>query len=439
MRAQASETPPEAVAPLRFRADAATMLRTLEAAAQRPEVPIDLGDATLTDCFDLLARTDAPCAYFSARDGEREQLALGCAALRRFGATSSTSEVLASLDGSGPWFGGFRFDPEQEASEAWAAFGAAYFFRPLLHIESRRGRVTLRLDHDAEHAVARAHELGAAMLGSTSALAASAPANTEAEHSSAAWRVAFEDAIAALDRNALDKVVLAQTSTLEGLAHARIGRALARCRTQSPDCFRFALRTGPDLVFATNSPELLLRAEGQRVETEALAGTRPAERASELLQDDKELREQRFVSEAIAKRLRECSARAIEVDGPHPRTHGPLAHLATRFRAELDGDPRKLIAALHPTPAVCGSPRPEALRFLRAREAIDRGLYAGGVGVVGEASIELAVALRSVLLHGSTATIFAGGGIVRGSSAEAEAREIEQKSALWRALLTDDS
>lgn len=422
-----------------IRRDPEALREALNAAASvETGLPVELDGLPLTDAFDLLGEVDAPCAYFSSRSGARESLALGRAELRHFAETSSTAEILAALDGRGPWFGGFRFDPEQLASVTWSGFGAAYFFRPLVLLERRAGETRLEVDAaSGEDGRARAYEALLPLLGA-------APPDEEAPSpavaragSSEAWRRAFEDALSALDAGELEKVVLAQSASFELARSARIGRALKRCRVASPDCFRFALRTEPGCVFATNSPELLMRSHGTHIETEALAGTRPAAQSAELLEDDKELREQRFVTDAIRARLEACNARSIEIQGPAPRAHGSLAHLATTFRAELDGDARDLISILHPTPAVCGSPRPRALRFLRDREGLDRGLYAGGVGVVRAAEIELAVALRSVLLQGRTATLFAGGGIVRGSRADAEAREIEQKNALWRKLLTD--
>src|SRR5438105_3059657 len=89
-------------------------------------------------------------------------------------------------------------------------------------------------------------------------------------------------------------------------------------------------------------------------------------------------------------------------------------------------------SALHPTPAVGGVPKDAALRFIREHEGIDRGLYAGLVGWVGEGRAELAVALRSALVRGRRARLFVGAGIVEGSSAETEWEETELKA---RALL----
>jgi salicylate biosynthesis isochorismate synthase/menaquinone-specific isochorismate synthase len=94
-----------------------------------------------------------------------------------------------------------------------------------------------------------------------------------------------------------------------------------------------------------------------------------------------------------------------------------------------------VLAALHPTPAVAGVPSADALRFLAAREGLRRGLYAGPVGLLGAGRAELAVALRSALLRGDRARLFAGAGLVEGSSAEEEWRETELKAAVMLSAL----
>ena len=83
-----------------------------------------------------------------------------------------------------------------------------------------------------------------------------------------------------------------------------------------------------------------------------------------------------------------------------------------------------LVQRLHPTPAVGGCPREGALRFIREREGLDRGWYAGPVGWLDRRGDgEFAIALRSALLHGAEATLFAGSGIVAQSRASDEYAE----------------
>ncbi len=114
-----------------------------------------------------------------------------------------------------------------------------------------------------------------------------------------------------------------------------------------------------------------------------------------------------------------------------------MVHLRTSIRAVLRKDLglAEVVCALHPTPAVGGSPREHALEFLCEHEALDRGWYAGPVGWVGMGKAHQMVALRSARVKGARARLFVGAGIVAGSNAESEWRETELKSlAMLRAL-----
>jgi isochorismate synthase len=111
-------------------------------------------------------------------------------------------------------------------------------------------------------------------------------------------------------------------------------------------------------------------------------------------------------------------------------------HLSTRFRGRLQ-DPSlsalDLVAALHPTPAVCGAPREVALETIRALEPEPRGNYAGAVGWMdADGDGVWAIALRCAELRGATARLFAGAGIVADSDPAAELEETERK---FRAFL----
>jgi isochorismate synthase EntC len=121
---------------------------------------------------------------------------------------------------------------------------------------------------------------------------------------------------------------------------------------------------------------------------------------------------------------------ALEVPGtPEARVLRDVIHLATPIRGRLAADTHilELAAALHPTPAVGGVPRDRALAFIAGHEP-PRGWYAAPVGWFDRAGDgELAVALRSGVLRGATAHLFAGGGIVVGSDPEAELAETALK------------
>ena len=115
----------------------------------------------------------------------------------------------------------------------------------------------------------------------------------------------------------------------------------------------------------------------------------------------------------------------------HPRLarHGQLVHLHTPITAPLaDQQPLAVAAALHPTPAVAGLPRREAMAALRSLEPFERGYYAAPIGWIdSEGDTELRVAIRSGCLQGQKLELTAGAGLVRGSAVDRELAEVALK------------
>ncbi|MFP6900919.1 MAG: isochorismate synthase, partial [Opitutales bacterium] len=200
--------------------------------------------------------------------------------------------------------------------------------------------------------------------------------------------------------------------------------------------FSFSDGTRKSLIGAT--PELLARVRDGRLESEALAGSAPrgetaasdARLASELLTSEKNLREHRLVLDSICRRLEDLGVSPEYPDRPDLMVLSNVQHLRTPIQAKLpEGvDFLKVVAELHPTPAVGGSPREAAVPLLRELEGIDRGLYAGVLGWLDHAGQgEAVVPLRSGIVEDRRALLFAGAGIVEGSDPEAERRETDLK------------
>jgi isochorismate synthase len=198
-------------------------------------------------------------------------------------------------------------------------------------------------------------------------------------------------------------------------------------------------------TFLGASPERLVRRSGTRVDADALAGsarsgTRRGTRPDALRSSAKDLAEHVLVVRAIRQALAPRCRRLSSPVRPSLRSFPGLRHLHTPIRGELRDETHvlELVEALHPTPAVGGFPRDAALRFLRSHEA-PRGWYAGAFGwfdAVGDG--EFAVAIRSGLVRGRRADLWAGAGVVAGSTAPAEIDEIDGKLAtMMRALAGD--
>jgi len=259
------------------------------------------------------------------------------------------------------------------------------------------------------------------------------------------------EALRRIDAGGLDKVVLSRTLLVESDARLEPPVLARRLRAVDPECFVFTVSLpdgAGDLIGA--SPELLLRRRGAAVFSDPLAGTaqRVADRSEDaaiaraLLETVKERREHRLTAEAVADALAPFCAE-LEVDEqPSLTATATLWHLRTAIRGVLlpgAPDALALAAALHPTPAVCGTPTAAALDVIHELEEFDRGFYAGLVGWVDERGDgEWAVTLRCAQVRGRTALLYAGAGIVAGSDPDAEDLETDAKfGAVLRALGVD--
>ncbi len=185
---------------------------------------------------------------------------------------------------------------------------------------------------------------------------------------------------------------------------------------------------GPALVGA--SPERLLTVRQGQLRCDALAGTAAAGAdAAELLHSSKDRREHELVVEAIAAALGRCGLNQRLPRRPRLARHGHLAHLHTPITAALNGQhPLAVAAALHPTPAVAGLPRREAMAWLRSLEPFERGHYAAPIGWIDSTGdTDLRVAIRCGVVQGPQLELTAGAGLVRGSQWQRERNEVGLK------------
>ena len=251
----------------------------------------------------------------------------------------------------------------------------------------------------------------------------------------------YEEAVArAVQRiraGELEKVVLAREVEVHAPIDHDPGAVLGVLREAFPSCYVFAVGRG-DATFLAASPELLVRREGQRASTVALAGStrRSADPAvddhlgEQLLQSDKDREENAIVARRIARALRPHSVWVTAAPEPSLVRVANIQHLASPIRAQLASPigAIELAGLLHPTPAVGGEPSESAVAMIPALEGLDRGWYAGPVGwtdATGDG--EFCVALRCALLRGRLARCYAGCGIVRDSDPAAELAETEIK------------
>lgn len=244
------------------------------------------------------------------------------------------------------------------------------------------------------------------------------------------WQAAVINALSRIESGEIDKIVLAkdQIALSENIIDPRY--LLQNLAKNFDECWTFAVA---NLVGAT--PELLVRKENEQVLSRVLAGTIARgddsnQMAQRLLASDKDVSEHEFAVKSVADALAlHCTDMSIPSE-PVVLTLANLAHLATDVRGVLvdDASALALAGSLHPTAAVCGTPKSRARILISELEQMDRGRYAGPVGwfdSVGNG--EFGIALRCALLNKNTARLFAGAGIVAGSNPESELKEIETK------------
>jgi menaquinone-specific isochorismate synthase len=262
------------------------------------------------------------------------------------------------------------------------------------------------------------------------------------------YRGAVAQALQRIEAGEFSKIVLARARDLVAGQPLHPLRLLNGLRQRFPNCYAFSLASGHGPSFIGASPERLARASKGVLETEALAGSiRRGSRASEdaalatfLLHAEKDLREHHLVVEAITGRLAQLGLQPEFSPQPGLRRLANVQHLHTPVQAALPASVSLLdaVAALHPTPAVGGTPQAAALARIRELEGFPRGLYAGALGWLNaRGGGEFFVGLRSALIEGERARLYAGAGIVAGSSPENEFAETELKfKAMQDALLS---
>jgi len=247
------------------------------------------------------------------------------------------------------------------------------------------------------------------------------------------WKAVVAKAVGVIKNSDIDKIVLARELRLIFEKNISSESVLERLLKEQSSSFIFSLESGSD-CFIGASPERLVKKEGNEVLSTCLAGSiargnsevEDQQLGEQLLNDPKNLIEHQYVVGMIRKTIEtEC----MEVNVPSSpilMKTKHIQHLYTPVIAKCDEEMSilHLVKKLHPTPALGGLPQTEAVSWIREHESLERGLYGGPMGWMDSSGNgEFAVALRSALLKGKEASLFAGCGIVEDSIPEEEYSE----------------
>lgn len=339
-------------------------------------------------------------------------------------------------------FGGFAFDPKSAKNSEWDGFPSAYFVVPTFQLIIKDGEASISINlitesDDATEAVEQLRnerDLLIRMAARESTLSVTKPkvASIE-ERAKEQYMTAVADVTEQIKSGEAAKVVIARSLTMNFEGEVQGVTALHHISNEQPGSYHFGLQKDEQLFFGA-TPERLIEISAGRAYSACVAGSirrgktekEDDELGMELLADCKNREEHQYVVNMISNVFnRFCSNLAIP-NKPELMKVRDIQHLFTPVEGTVARgiDIFSLVEALHPTPALGGVPTDTSMAIIRQAEKMDRGYYAAPIGWTdSEGDGEFAVAIRSALLEGDRAHLYAGGGIVAESEVKKEYEE----------------
>lgn len=394
----------------------------------------------------LAAQPLGPRGYWSDRDQPFELAGIGRADMIAAPSLSNLEDGLSQLylrlesaAGAPRYFGGLRFRDRTVLAREWEPFMGFRFVLPRFEVVQRDDVTVLacnmRSDDAIEDVDREIAKLDFLMRSEPREIPfwqrrVDLPDRSE-------WNELAGEVITRIGDGEMDKVVLARRVSLAFPEPPDAIAILQQLKANSHSSFHFCFQPDRDSAFIGASPERLYRRDGNRLRTEAIAGTRLRGQtkiedemlACSLFSEAKERGEQQNVVDDIEQSLADLVLDMARDPEPDILVLQRVQHLITRFRAVMPpfvGD-SDLLRAMHPTAAVAGTPPEKAMGIIRRLEPFDRGFYAAPMGWIERDAAQFAVAIRSGLLSCSDLHLFSGAGIVDGSKSDDEWEEVEYK------------
>ncbi|WP_174734907.1 isochorismate synthase [Mesobacillus harenae] len=356
------------------------------------------------------------------------------------------------VNGTGPaMFGGFSFDPIKNKTLLWSKFSESLFHIPKYMLSVIKGQAyfttnILCTQHDDTTLFEKTAKERQSILerAQSSSFMTRPQLLYKEEVNPDQWKASVRDVVTDLKQDGpLKKVVLARELRLHFNDEVLAEGVLSHLLTEQSDSFVFAFESNGD-CFIGASPERLVKKEGEHLFTACLAGsiargkTPKLDKAlgESLLKDQKNIIEHQYVVDMIKEAMSETCDEVILPEQPKLMKMRDIQHLYTPVLGinRKNSSLLDIVERLHPTPALGGLPKEAAVKKIREVERLDRGFYAAPIGWLDyRDSGEFAVAIRSGLLQGNEASLFAGCGVVADSDAESEYKETNIK---FRPMLT---
>lgn len=354
-------------------------------------------------------------------------------------------------------FGGFSFSDDFTPDNTWSIYAPAQFILPhyQLAISSDHGvpqgwltiNALLELSGDKESDALATAELTAQLQSALQARsqwlhtasgpqssATAEPLSRNYPMSYPAWEQMLQAALSQFETGRLEKVVLSRVCELRFRRNVDVDQALLFLNAHYPDCYRFLFEPRPYHAFFGASPELLVDLDGRTLTTMGLAGSEPRGKTpdedeklgQQLLESPKDRHEHQLVVDALRRRLIPFCTELSIADKPRLLKLSNIQHLYTPVSGVLHRPHTilELLQQLHPTPALGGAPREDALRFISDFEPAPRGWYAAPIGVINrQLQGTFSVAIRSAVTEFERVWLHAGAGIVAASDPQKEWNE----------------
>ncbi|MFJ7827162.1 isochorismate synthase MenF [Psychrobacillus sp. NPDC096623] len=356
------------------------------------------------------------------------------------------SSLKEKADVSPILFGGFAFDPKNKVSSEWDTFPSAFFVVSTFQLVIQHDQAFVNIHYITDDA--KSSETFEQLRIERDALIHTAQVKELKQHAKPTlikredrlkeeYLQAVEDVTKRIRKDEVQKVVIARSLKLTFNDHFSPATAIYNASMEQPESYLFGLEKG-EKIFVGATPERLVKVENNKAQSAGLAGSirrgknslEDKELGDSLLTDSKNLGEHKYVVEMIKKVFKQYCEDIKVPTRPKLMKIRDIQHLYSPIEGNLKKDSSlfELVQALHPTPALGGEPRQDAIEIIRESEQMNRGYYAAPIGWINaEGDGEFAVGIRSALVENEHAYLYAGGGIVAESSSLEEFEETRVK------------